>query len=118
MLGAAGQPVLERAIVAPDPQRPYVQAALVRIDMRYARLHLVAGTQEPASRARLHRPGSIPPGDQGIRNDTRLGGASTRIAVKAAATTRLSVSWLCTPHQYTAEPPMAISASNVRHLMQ
>jgi Phosphodiester glycosidase len=62
----AGQPVLERAIVSPDPDRPYVQAALVRIDMRYARLHLVAGTEEPASSARARRPGSIPRADQRV----------------------------------------------------
>jgi hypothetical protein len=60
---ADGQPVLERALVAPDPERPYAQAALVRIDLRQTRLHLVAGTQEPASTLHVARPGRIPPAD-------------------------------------------------------
>jgi hypothetical protein len=61
---ADGQPVLERASVAPDPERPYVQAALVRIDLQQAQLHLVAGTQEPASSVHVARPGRIPSADQ------------------------------------------------------
>lgn len=61
---ADGRPVLERAIVAPDPTRPYVQTALVRIDLRYARIQLVAGTREPQSPARVRRPGAIPASDQ------------------------------------------------------
>jgi hypothetical protein len=58
------QPVLERALVSPDPTRPYVETALVRIDLHLAQLHLVAGTQEPASKAHTPRPGIIPPADQ------------------------------------------------------
>src|SRR4029453_11096711 len=61
---ADGQAVLERASVAPDPERPYVQAALVRIDLRQAQLHLVAGTLEPASSVHVARPGRIPSADQ------------------------------------------------------
>jgi hypothetical protein len=63
MTMADGQPVLERALVAPDPDRPYAQAALVRIDLRQAQLHLVAGTHEPASTFHVARPGRIPPAD-------------------------------------------------------
>ena len=59
-----GQPVLERASVTPDPERPYVQAALVRIDLHQTQLHLVAGTQEPASSVHVARPGRIPSADQ------------------------------------------------------
>jgi hypothetical protein len=59
-----GQPVLERALVSPDPTRPYVETALVRMDLRYAQLHLVAGTQEPISSVRAPRPGVIPAADQ------------------------------------------------------
>jgi len=59
-----GQPVLERASVAPDPSRPYVSAALVRIDLNSTQLHLVAGTTEPRSSVRVARPGTIPAGDQ------------------------------------------------------
>jgi hypothetical protein len=61
---ANGQPVLERALVTPDPERPYVRAALVRIDLQQTRLHLVAGTQEPASPIRVARTGRIPSADQ------------------------------------------------------
>jgi hypothetical protein len=61
---ADGQPVLERALVTPDPERPYVQAALVRVDLYQAQLHLVAGTQEPASPVHVARPGRIPRADQ------------------------------------------------------
>jgi len=63
ILSATGQPILERALVAPDPGRPYVQAALVRIDLRSAQLHLMAGTREPLSTMPAARPGSIPPAD-------------------------------------------------------
>jgi len=61
---ANGQPVLERALVAPDPTRPYVQTALVRIDLHATQLHLIAGTQEPRSPVRVARPGMIPLADQ------------------------------------------------------
>jgi hypothetical protein len=61
---ADGQPVLERALISPDPTRPYVETALVRIDMRFAQIHLVAGTQEPISTVRTARPGVIPAADQ------------------------------------------------------
>jgi hypothetical protein len=60
---ADGQPALERALVSPDPTRPYVETALVRMDLRATQLHLVAGTQEPISRARAARPGVIPATD-------------------------------------------------------
>jgi hypothetical protein len=61
---SAGQPALERALVGPDPSRPYATAALVRIDLRAAQLHLVAGTQEPRSTVRVARPGAIPAADR------------------------------------------------------
>jgi hypothetical protein len=61
---ASGQPVLERGQVAPDPSRPYVRTALVRIDLRSAQLHLVAGTQEPRTPVHIARPGMIPLADQ------------------------------------------------------
>jgi hypothetical protein len=63
---ADGQPILERAVVSPDPSRPYVETALVRIDLRHAQLHLVAGTQEPVSKMHMWRPGSIPAADQRV----------------------------------------------------
>jgi hypothetical protein len=61
---ADGQPALERALVSPDPTRPYVETALVRMDLRATQLHLVAGTQEPISSARAARPGVIPAADR------------------------------------------------------
>jgi hypothetical protein len=61
---ADGQPILERALVSPDPTRPYVETALVRMDLRATQLHLVAGTQEPISSARVARPGIIPAADR------------------------------------------------------
>jgi hypothetical protein len=61
---ASGQPLLERALVVPDLTRPYVETALVRIDLHATALHLVAGTQEPHSIVRRARPGMIPLADQ------------------------------------------------------
>jgi hypothetical protein len=61
---ASGQPALERALVGPDPSRPYATAALVRIDLRATQLHLVAGTLEPRSAARVARTGVIPAADR------------------------------------------------------
>jgi hypothetical protein len=61
---ADGQPALERALVSPDPTRPYVETALVRMDLRATQLHLVAGTQEPISSAHVARPGVIPAVDR------------------------------------------------------
>lgn len=58
--GANGTPLLDRAIVAPDPDRPYVEAALVRIDLTRTQLHLVAGTKEPISKVVATRTGTIP----------------------------------------------------------
>jgi hypothetical protein len=61
---ADGQPALERALVSPDPTRPYVETALVRMDLRATQLHLVAGALEPISSARVARPGIIPAADR------------------------------------------------------
>jgi hypothetical protein len=57
---SGGLPLLERALVRPDPDRPYVEAAVVRIDLQRTQLHLMAGTQEPRSAVRARRPGAIP----------------------------------------------------------
>jgi hypothetical protein len=59
----AGQPVMARASVKPDPGRPYAQAALVRIDLSQADLHVVPGVSEPAAALDVPsfpRPGKIP----------------------------------------------------------
>jgi Phosphodiester glycosidase len=55
-------PLMVKAVVHPDPKRSFAAVAVVAIDLRRADLHLVAGTQEPASDkvAPEHRPGLIP----------------------------------------------------------
>jgi hypothetical protein len=60
---AAGQPVLWQTVFRPDPARPFAHVALVAMDLSLCRLHLVIGTQEPASSlpARGLRTGTIPP---------------------------------------------------------
>jgi hypothetical protein len=51
-----------KAVVHPDPKRNYAAIAVVAIDLKRVDLHLVAGTQEPASDKvpSEHRPGIIP----------------------------------------------------------
>ncbi|MGB8648519.1 MAG: phosphodiester glycosidase family protein [Anaerolineae bacterium] len=59
----AGQFVLARTVLQPDPLRPYAQAAVVRIDLANTSLHLAPGSVEPiAARgvAPFPRPGMIP----------------------------------------------------------
>jgi hypothetical protein len=61
------QPIMARTVVKPDPDRPYAQAAAVRIDLSQVDLHAVAGTVEPVavkSAPALKRTGIITPGDQ------------------------------------------------------
>ncbi len=58
--GAKTDPLLSRVMIAPDPDRPYASAALVRIDLRQTRVALVPGTTEPASPVKAHRPGLVP----------------------------------------------------------
>jgi len=62
-----GDPVMARSFINPDSDRPYAQAALVRIDLSQIQLHLMPGTVEPkAARpiAGFKRPGTIPITDQ------------------------------------------------------
>jgi hypothetical protein len=62
-----GTPIMARSFVKPDPDRPYAQAALVRIDLAQVQLHLMPGTVEPIAAAALphvKRPGYIPAADQ------------------------------------------------------
>ena len=59
----SGLPIMSRGIVKPDPSRPFVRTAVIRIDLDHAQLHLVAGTKEPAFAKGVPpfaRPGSIP----------------------------------------------------------
>lgn len=63
---ASGLPIMARGIVQPDPSRPFVRTAVIRMDLRQAQLHLVAGTKEPKLSAGITpfaRPGIIPSTD-------------------------------------------------------
>jgi hypothetical protein len=62
-----GEPIMARSFVKPDPNRPYAQAALVRIDLSQIQLHLMPGTVEPIASKPIpgfKRPGTIPAADQ------------------------------------------------------
>jgi hypothetical protein len=66
----AQTPIMARSALKPDPSRPFANAAIIRIDLHQARLHLVPGTIEPSFAPGLptfYRPGIIPPGDA-LRN--------------------------------------------------
>jgi hypothetical protein len=58
-------PVMAKSVVHPDPKRGYAAVAVVAVDLDHADVHLVAGTQEPASDKvpADHRPGVIPTQD-------------------------------------------------------
>jgi hypothetical protein len=75
-----GTPIMARSFVKPDPDRPYAQAALVRIDLSQVQLHLVPGTVEPVAATALphfKRPGLIPTADQEPRSP--IGGLQWRL---------------------------------------
>jgi hypothetical protein len=62
-----GDPVMARSFINPDPDRPYAQAALVRIDLSQIQMHLMPGTVEPVAAKPIpgfKRPGTIPIADQ------------------------------------------------------
>jgi hypothetical protein len=58
-------PIMWKAQVHSDPKRPYTAVAIVAIDLTHARLHAVAGTDEPASETvkAKQRPGRVPTED-------------------------------------------------------
>ncbi|APR78030.1 Cobalt-zinc-cadmium resistance protein [Minicystis rosea] len=60
---AGGQPlVMYKSLVHPDPKRNFAAVAVVAIDLKRVDLHLVAGSQEPASDKvpAERRPGVVP----------------------------------------------------------
>jgi hypothetical protein len=62
-----GEPVMARSFINPDLDRPYAQAALVRIDLSQIQLHLIPGTVEPVAAKPIpgfKRSGTIPAADQ------------------------------------------------------
>jgi Phosphodiester glycosidase len=61
---SSGTTVGYRTFFQPDANRPYVVGAVVAIDLRKTRLHLVIGTEEPASPVTIRRTGAIPSADR------------------------------------------------------
>jgi hypothetical protein len=61
-IGDGNAPIMVKGVVHPDPKRNFAAVAVVAIDLTRADLHLVAGTQEPASDKvpSEHRPGLVP----------------------------------------------------------
>jgi len=62
-----GEPIMARSFVQPDPDRPYAQAAVVRIDLSQIQLQLMPGTVEPVAPKPIlgfKRSGTIPAVDQ------------------------------------------------------
>lgn len=57
-------PLIAKAFIRPDPDRPYAIATILRFDMRFLTLHLVAGTSEPGGAVGMPGAGSIPLADQ------------------------------------------------------
>ena len=57
-----GPPLMYKSLVHPDPKRTFAAVAVVAVDLKRVDLHVVAGTQEPASDKvpAEHRPGIIP----------------------------------------------------------
>jgi hypothetical protein len=59
------KPVFAKALVHPDPKRPFSVVAVLAIDALRVRVDAVAGTSEPESETvkRAQRPGKVPPAD-------------------------------------------------------
>jgi hypothetical protein len=60
---SAGKALAYKTFVQPDPDRPYVYAAVVAMNIRAAQLHFVLGSEEPLSKAKIARKGLIPATD-------------------------------------------------------
>lgn len=60
LLEPSAAPLMYKTFLHPDPARSYTRVAIVAIDLSQVRLHVVAGTQEPVSTARVVRTGLIP----------------------------------------------------------
>ncbi len=57
-------PLDAKTFIRPDPSHPYAVVTLLQFDMRFFRLHMVAGTIEPGGPRGFHGPGVIPASDQ------------------------------------------------------
>lgn len=51
---------MAKTFLHPDPSRPYASVALLLVDSRRARLHMVAGTVDPGGSRNIAGPGIIP----------------------------------------------------------
>jgi hypothetical protein len=58
-LGDGGSAAMAVTTLRPDPARPDIQAAIVAVDLARARLHMVAGLQEPPGAPESVRTGAI-----------------------------------------------------------
>ena len=61
--GAGALPPLVKTFLRPDPSRPYALATILQVDLRVARLHVVAGVSEPGGPVGKAGQGLIPAGD-------------------------------------------------------
>ncbi len=58
--GHAALPPIAKAFIRPDAARPYALVTLLQVDLRVARLHVVAGTAQSGGPRSLARAGVIP----------------------------------------------------------
>jgi hypothetical protein len=65
LLGAGknGLPPATKTFLRPDPDRPWAMATILQVDLRVARLHIVAGTSEPGGPIGHTGSGQILPSD-------------------------------------------------------
>jgi hypothetical protein len=77
---SAGRVAAYRTFLQPDRERPYVVTAIVVFNLSVTRLSYVPGTIEPATTAKIYRPGSIPAEDRqpGVLLAAFNGGFQTR----------------------------------------
>ncbi|HWE60250.1 MAG TPA: phosphodiester glycosidase family protein [Chloroflexota bacterium] len=61
--GPGAAPPLAKTFLRPDPARPYALATLLQADLRLARLHMVAGTDQPGGPVGHPGSGLIPAAD-------------------------------------------------------
>jgi hypothetical protein len=77
---SSGRVAAYRTFLQPDRERPYVVTAIVVFNLSVTRIGYVPGTIEPASTARMYRPGTIPIEDKqpGVLLAAFNGGFQTR----------------------------------------
>ncbi len=63
LFDTSGRTVGYRTALQPDKSRGFAVAAVVAMDMKYARLHFILGREEPKARKSIPRDGKIPAAD-------------------------------------------------------